>query len=214
MQLDWSLLAAFSLLWLAIVPTPGPNTLLVVHLALTAAARDVALALAGNLLAVAGYALATLFGLSLLLAAAPSVRLGVYLLGGAYLVRAGLALAQAGVRRRRAGAHAALLAPKRRAGTPFGQGVQTALANVQALFFLTSIFASAGILTASPSTQAATVVAIVLLNGTYLALLAWLLQRPGPRAWFARHRPTMEIAFGVLFIAFGARLIGRELAGT
>jgi len=196
-QLDWSLLAAFSLLWLAIVPTPGPNTLLVVHLALTAAARDVALALAGKLLA-----------------AAPSVRLGVYLLGGAYLVRAGLALAQAGVRRRRAGAHAALLAPKRRAGTPFGQGVLTALANVQALFFLTSIFASAGILTASPSTQAATVVAIVLLNGTYLALLAWLLQRPGPRAWFARHRPTMEIAFGVLFIAFGARLIGRELAGT
>jgi threonine/homoserine/homoserine lactone efflux protein len=201
---------AFSLLWLAIVPTPGPNTLLIVHLALTGAARDVALALTGNLLAVAGYALATLFGLSLLLAAIPSLRLGLYLLGGAYLVRAGLTLAQAGVRRRRAdGAH--LLAPENRAGAPFHQGILTALANVQALFFLTSIFASAGILAAGPSTQAAAVAAIVLLNGTYLALLAWLLQRQGPRAWFARYRPRMEIAFGVLFIACGVNLIVREL---
>ena len=52
-----------------------------------------ALALAGNLLAIAFYALATLLGLSLLLAAAPSVRLAIYLLGGAYLVWVGLRLA-------------------------------------------------------------------------------------------------------------------------
>jgi threonine/homoserine/homoserine lactone efflux protein len=212
-QLDWSLLAAFALLWLAIVPTPGPNTLLIVHLALAGALRDVALALAGNLLAVAGYALATLFGLSLLLAAAPSVRLGVYLLGGAYLVRAGLALGWAGRSRLRAGIAGAQLAPQTRSGTPFRQGVLTALANVQALFFLTSIFASAGILTASAATQAAAVASIVLLNGAYLALLACLLQRQGPRAVFARFRPAMEIGFGVLFVAFGLRLIGREVGG-
>ncbi len=212
MQLDWSLLAAFALLWLAIVPTPGPNTLLIVHLALAGALRDVALALAGNLLAVAGYALATLFGLSLLLAAAPSVRLGVYLLGGAYLVRAGLGLAWSGRARLRAGI-ASELAPQTRSGTAFRQGMLTALANVQALFFLTSIFASAGVLTANAATQAAAVACIVLLNGAYLGLLAWLLQRQGPRAVFTRFRPVMEIAFGVLFVAFGLRLIGRELGG-
>ena len=75
MQIDYAVLGAFTLLWLAIVPTPGPNTLLIVHLALTAGWRDVGVALAGNLLAIAFYALATLFGLALLLAAAPSVRL-------------------------------------------------------------------------------------------------------------------------------------------
>ena len=56
------------------------------HLALTAGWRDVAVALAGNLLAIAFYALATLLGLALLLAAAPSIRLGVYVAGGAYLI--------------------------------------------------------------------------------------------------------------------------------
>src|SRR5206468_3332538 len=75
LQLDYSVLGAFALLWLAIVPTPGPNSLLIVHLALTAGWRDVAVALLGNLLAIAFYAIATLVGLALLLAAAPSVRL-------------------------------------------------------------------------------------------------------------------------------------------
>ena len=92
MQLDTSILAAFTLLWVAIVPTPGPNSLLIMRLALTTGWRDVAIALAGNLLAIAFYALATLLGLSLLLAAAPSVRLAIYLLGGAYLVWVGLRL--------------------------------------------------------------------------------------------------------------------------
>ena len=90
MQIDYSVLGAFTLLWLAIVPTPGPNTLLIVHLALTAGWRDVGVALAGNLLAIAFYALATLLGLALLLAAAPSVRLAIYVLGGAYLAWVGV----------------------------------------------------------------------------------------------------------------------------
>jgi len=62
--------------------------LLIVHLALTTGWRDVAVALAGNLLAIVFYALVTLFGLALLLASAPSVRLLIYVLGGACIVRA------------------------------------------------------------------------------------------------------------------------------
>jgi threonine efflux protein len=213
-QLDWSLLEAFALLWLAIVPTPGPNTLLILHLALTAGFRDVALALVGNLLVIACYAISTLLGISLLLAAAPSVRLGVYLLGGAYLMRAGLGLVQAGRLRLRAAVPGdELTAATGCSGAPFRQGALTALANVQALFFLTSIFVSAGILTSSPATKLAAVAIIVLLNGAYLSLLAWLLKRQGPRAVFARFRPLMEIGFGVLFMVFGARLIGHELSG-
>ena len=62
-----------------------------------------ALALAGNLLAIAFYALATLLGLALLLAAAPSVRLGVYVLGGAYLIWVGVRLVRGGLARRQVG---------------------------------------------------------------------------------------------------------------
>jgi threonine/homoserine/homoserine lactone efflux protein len=216
LQLDYSLLGAFALLWLAIVPTPGPNTLLIMHLALTARWRDVAAALAGNLLAIAFYAGATLIGLALLLAAAPSVRLGVYLLGGAYLVWTGLRLVRAGLARRRlrnSGTQPPAAAEPRRTGRPFMQGVLTALANVQALFFLTSIFASVGILAANAATRMASVGIIVAGNGAYLSLLAWLLQREGPRGFYARYRPLMEMGFGVLFVLFGARLVLREIAG-
>jgi threonine/homoserine/homoserine lactone efflux protein len=214
-QLDTAVLAAFTLLWLAIVPTPGPNTLLIVHLALTATWRDVAKALAGNLLAIAFYASATLLGLALLLAAAPSVRLGIYVAGGAYLLWVGVRLVRAGLARRRAGEAEPILAspPSQRAGGPFVQGVLTALANVQALFFLASIFAGVGLLAANAETRLAAVGVIVVANGAYLALLASLLQREGPRGFYARHRGAMEIGFGLLFSAFGARLVLRELAG-
>ena len=54
---------------------------------------------------------------------------------------------------------------------PFLQGILTALSNMQALFFLASIFAGVGILGANAATQLAAVGAIVLGNGGYLALL-------------------------------------------
>ena len=217
MELDYALLFSFTLLWLAIVPTPGPNSLLIVHLALTAGWRDVGVALAGNLLAIAFYALATLLGLALLLAAAPSVRLGVYALGGAYLVWVGGRLVRGGLARQRAGEASAVPISKRTqqegSASTFLQGVLTQLANVQALFFLASIFAGVGLLTADTATQVAAVGIIVLANGAYLTLLAWLMQRQGPRAFYARKRGAMEIGFGLLFLIFGLRLVLREAVG-
>ena len=56
LALDYQVLWAFTLLWLAIVPTPGANSLLIVHLALTRGWREVAIALIGNLIGIAGYA--------------------------------------------------------------------------------------------------------------------------------------------------------------
>jgi threonine efflux protein len=215
LQLDWGLLTAFSLLWLAIVPTPGPNSLLIVHLALTKGWRDVAVALAGNLIAIANYALATLLGLALLLTAAPSVQLGLYLAGGAYLIWVGAHLVRAGVARRAGGGpHAtpASAEPTPSAGT-FVQGMLTQFANVPALFFLASIFAGVGILAASVATKLAAVGVIVLGNGGYLTILAWLMQREAARVFYARNRGLMEIGFGLLFALFGLRLVLRELVG-
>ena len=212
MQIDYAVLGAFTLLWLAIVPTPGPNSLLIVHLSLTASWRDVAAALAGNLLAITIYALGTLLGLSLLLAAVPSVRLAVYLLGGAYLVWSGARLIRAGLVHKRWAAGGALedeLAVP--TPNPFLRGVLTALANVAALFFLASIFAGVGILAANPATQLAALLVIVAGNGLYLTLLAWLLQRERLRTFYARNRGAMQMGFGLLFMAFGLRLVLREL---
>ena len=213
MHIDYAVLGGFTLLWLAIVPTPGPNSLLIVHLALTAPWRAVAIALAGNLFGVTLYALGTLFGLALLLAREPSLRLVVYVLGGAYLVWSGIRLVRGGLVWRRSASAGALADASREVATrnPFLQGVLTALANVAALFFLASIFAGAGILVANPATQLAALGVIVIGNGLYLTLLAWLLQRERPRVFYARNRGAMQLGFGVLFLAFGLRLIVREL---
>ena len=213
MHIDYAVLGGFTLLWLAIVPTPGPNSLLIVHLAVTAPWRAVAIALAGNLFGVTIYALGTLFGLALLLAREPSLRLVVYVLGGAYLVWSGIRLVRVGLVWRRSPSAGVLAEGSREvaARKPFLQGVLTALANVAALFFLASIFAGAGILVANPATQLAALGVIVIGNGLYLSLLAWLLQRERPRAFYARNRGAMQLGFGVLFLAFGLRLIVREL---
>jgi threonine efflux protein len=213
LHIDYAVLGGFTLLWLAIVPTPGPNSLLIVQLALTAPWRDVAIALAGNLFGVTIYALGTLFGLALLLAREPSLRLAVYVLGGAYLVWSGMGLIRAGLVWRRSAPAGVLAVGSREvtARNPFLQGVLTALANVAALFFLASIFAGAGILVANPATQLAALGVIVIGNGLYLSLLAWLLQRERPRAFYARNRGAMLLGFGILFLAFGLRLVLREL---
>src|SRR5262249_57107107 len=114
------------------------NSLLIVQLALTAPWRDVAIALAGNLFGVTIYALGTLFGLALLLAREPSLRLAVYVLGGAYLVWSGMRLIRAGLAWRRS-APAGVLAEGSRGGAardPLVRGVLTALAKGAAVFVL------------------------------------------------------------------------------
>jgi threonine/homoserine/homoserine lactone efflux protein len=82
---------------------------------------------------------------------------------------------------------------------------------VSALFFVASIFASTGVLSASPATGVAAVLGIIIGNGCYLSLLAWLMQRQGPRAFYARNRRVLQIIFGLVFIALGAKLVQRDV---
>jgi threonine efflux protein len=211
--LDQEVLWAFTLLWLAILPTPGANSLLIIQLALSSGWRSVAIALSANLLGIACYALATLLGLAWLLAAAPSVRLAIYALGGLYLAWTGIRLAARGLKRGQKPDGAPSQAVAASAAGTFARGLLTALANVQALFFLASIFASVGVLSASLATRLAAIAVIIIGNGAYLTLLAWLMQKPAARTFYHRYQPRMEVAFGTLFILFGARLLAREWAG-
>ena len=213
MGLDHQVLWAFTLLWLAIVPTPGVNSLLIVHLALTSGWRSVAIALLGNLLGVASYALATLLGLAWLISAAPAVRLAIYGLGGVYLLWVGTRLAQRGLKRVQAAESVRLEVRAASVASTFARGLLTALANVQALFFLASIFASVGVLSANLATGLAAVAIIIIGNGAYLTLLAWLMQKPAARTFYSRYQPSMEMGFGALFILFGVRLVAHEWAG-
>ncbi len=207
--LDFRVLAAFTLLWVAIVPTPGPNVLMITHVALTHGRRQVAMALAGNIAGVGFWALAALFGLVVLLAAVPAAAFAVILGGGAYLAWVGIRM----MRARRA--------PSRedpQGGSPalddrraFALGIGTALSNAQAVFFITSIFAITGVVGANLATGIAAVAILLACNAAYLAFLGWLLQRTAARAFYGRWRSWLERAFGVLFILFSVKLLASAL---
>jgi len=210
LAIDGRTISAFALLWPVIVPTPGPNQLLVSHVALTQGPRQIGLAIAGNLAGVAVWCFSALFGLAVLLAAAPAARLAVSLAGGAYLAWIGVRM----VRGPRGPAGAAA-GPSRALGgrRAVALGFATALSNAQAVLFITSVFAVSGVVGANLATGLAAVAVLLSLNAVYLGGLGWLMQRPAAQAFYARWRRTMERLFGVLFIAFGARLLAGAVGG-
>jgi len=74
-SLDLTVLLAFVMLWAVIVPTPGANSLMVTHVALTRSPAHVELAIAGNMLGNVLLAMSALLGMAALLAAFPWARL-------------------------------------------------------------------------------------------------------------------------------------------
>lgn len=88
----------------------------------------------------------------------------------------------------------------------------TALSNAQAILFITSIYAVAGVLNANIATGFATIIIMLGCNATYLAALGWLFQRAKMRVVYARLRGVLDGTIGALFILFGGRLLWRALA--
>lgn len=212
--IDFGVLGAFTLLWLAIVPTPGANSLMVGHVAMTRSAGDVALAIAGNMAGVVLLASLALFGWAAVLQAFPWLRLAVDVIGAAYLIYFGCRLVGRSMSAGRGappGSHggAAETSDPRRM---LLLGFVTALSNAQAIVFITSIYAVTGILDAGLATGLASIAVMVACNASYLAMLGWLFQRAGVRSLYQRFRPGLEAAMGALFVVFGGRLMLRALA--
>jgi threonine efflux protein len=207
-MLDTTVLATFTLFWLAIVPTPGPNILMVTHVAMTRTARHVALAIAGNMAGIILLASLALLGWAALLQAFPWLRLAVNLLGGAYLIYVGLKLI---------GRARQPVPPIVTGETPaddwktLALGFVTAISNAQAILFITSIYAVTGVLQANLTTGFATVAIMVVLNASYLFLLGWLFRREPVRNAYQRFRRGFEGTVGALFLVFGGRLIWRAV---
>jgi threonine/homoserine/homoserine lactone efflux protein len=212
MILDTTVLLTLTLMWLVIVPTPGANSLLITHLAVTRPAEDVAFALAGNLAGVAMLALLALFGWAALLELFPWLRLAVTIFGALYLVWFGARLVKRSLTPPvTAGAG---IAGESGAGGPRRMvllGLVTALSNAQAVIFITSIFAVSGVLNAGVATGLAAILIMITCNGLYLSLLAWLFQRAAVRSFYQRFRRVLEGTVGALFVIFGGRLLLREL---
>lgn len=206
--LDLPTLLSFTLLWLAIVPTPGANALMVTHVAMTRTGRHVALALLGNMLGIALLASLALLGWAAILEAFPWLRLGVTVFGGFYLMWFGWKLLDRA--RKPTPPLAARSTPADYRKTVL-LGFVTAISNAQAILFITSIYAVTGILHANLATGMTSIVIMILCNATYLGALGWLFQRSAIRTGYQRFRRYLEGVMGGLFVFFGARLVWRAL---
>ncbi|MEI6760005.1 MAG: LysE family transporter [Betaproteobacteria bacterium] len=213
LHLDLSVLTSFTLLWLAVVPSPGPNVLMVTHVALTRRPAHVVFAILGNLAGIALLASLALVGWAAVLTAFPWLRTGVNLFGGLYLMWMGAKL----IRRARSASAVAAPAAGEAGDTPAHYrrtavlGLVTALSNAQAILFITSIFAATGVLTANVATGFASIAIMLSCNGIYLAALGWLFQREKVRSGYARFRGALDASIGTLFVLFGGRLLWRAL---
>jgi threonine efflux protein len=212
LTIDFSVLTNFALLWAVIVPTPGANSLMVTHVALTRGRSHLAYAIAGNMLGIMLLALCALLGMVIVLDAFSWLRFAIHLLGAAYLVYFGARL----IYRSRSCGQDVTPDPSATSGElgwrTLGLGFATALSNAQAIVFITSIFAVAGVLTANVATGLTCIGIMVLFNASYLAILGLLFVRPTPRRIYARFRRAIEGTIGALFIFFGVRLLFKELA--
>jgi threonine efflux protein len=216
LPLDTGVLWTFMLLWLVVVPTPGANTLMVLHVAMTRTPLHVTAAIAGNMLGILVLAGGALLGWAAMLEAFPAMRLVVQILGAAYLVYFGFRLIQ---RSRRSNViplehpvqGPALAAKPGDLRRTLALGFLTALSNAQAIAFITGIYAVTGILQGNVATGLASVAIMVACNATYLGILGWLFQRDAVRRGYARFRRPVEGTVGVLFAVLGGRLLYREM---
>lgn len=226
-SIDTSVLLAFALLWAVIVPTPGANSLMVAHIALSRGRRHMLAAVGGNMIGIALLGGAALLGLALMLETLPWLRRAVTIGGAIYLVYFGLRLIlangtptqpshAAGAGNGDAMASASPEAASREhANEPLsrsvGIGLLTSLSNAQAIIFVSSIFAVSGVLAANLATGLACVATMIVMNASYLLALGSLLLLPAPRRLYLRFIAPIRRLFGVIFAALGLRLIWREL---
>jgi threonine/homoserine/homoserine lactone efflux protein len=185
-------LAAFLVVAVVVIVTPGPDTALTIRNTLTRSRRGGILTAAGVAAGQATWTAATSVGLAALLVASEPVFRGVRYAGAAYLVVLGLQALRGG--RGAAGA---------RTGTPFRQGLLSNLTNPKMIAFFPALLPQ----------FATTFAGLLALGLLFSALtLAWLtayavvVAKTGDLLRRTRVRRLLEAATGVVLVGLGVRL--------
>jgi threonine/homoserine/homoserine lactone efflux protein len=175
--------------------SPGPATAMVIHSAARGGRRPAATAMAGNAAGLAAWAVASMLGVSALVAASATAYTALKLMGAVVLVWLGVQALR----------RTAAAAPAVRAAHPFRRGVITALANPKVGVFYVALlpqFVPHG----SPllATTLLLAAAQIALSCAWYLLLATAVSRA--RAAFVRGARRLEAIGGAAMIGFGIKL--------
>lgn len=219
MPLDPQLYGTFLVVALAAILSPGPDTLLIIRAALSGGNGHGFVALIGVQIGLLGHLAAAVFGLSLLLLAAPLALKGVALAGALYLCWLGYRNIRAATGRNVMGESG--ISPVATAGSGIGGGavcrdaILTNLLNPKVILLFIAVmpgFVAPG--PASIPVQLAFLGAsIILLNIIWQSAL--VLAAGQARRWLTQPRVQRGIALisGLVFIAFAALLVAEFVAG-
>ncbi len=180
--------------------TPGPNTVLVAHLAAGRSTREALMAVAGITLATFVWVTLSLAGVGLLLREAGEIYALLRFAGACWLVWAGLRMLRSATWK-----HAGTSATGDPAA-PFRAGLVTTLSNPKSGVFWTSVFVVA-MPPHAPAALFAAATALVLVQTTlWYGFVALTLSAAPARRVYARSARWLEGLAGAVMVGFGLRL--------
>lgn len=185
--------------------TPGPNTVLVGHLA-AARSRGAGLeAAAGVAAATFVWVVVALAGAGLAMREAGGLYHGLRLAGALYLLVTGWRMIRAGLRppAAAAGGPARLAAT---GGRPFARGLVTTLTNPKSAVFWTSVFMVVMPPSAGVGLHAAAVALVTAQSALWYGLIAVTFSTAVVRAGYARATRVLDIVAGLVMAGLGLRL--------
>lgn len=179
---------------------PGPATALVVRAAALHGRREALLTVAGNSTGILGWALASVLGISALVAASETAFFALKAVGAVVLV-------YLGVQALRGGKAALEERPRRLAASPYMQGVVTSGANPKlAVFFIALLpqFVPAGA-PVLPWTLAMALI-LICVDILYFSALAWVVARARHAVMGSSVARRIEQLTGAVMVGLGLRV--------
>ena len=196
-------LLSVAAIWGIAVLSPGPNSLILAHTALSQGRSATVRIIAGLLTATTMWVAFGLFGMTALVTAAPGALTAMKIVGGGYLVFLGARLLWHARRRHAATPNPTDAPPLRR---PFRAGLITNATNPKTAAFMASIFVAAFPTDPAPWLGAAALAIIVCLSTMWYIAMVVVFGLPRMSRAYRRMRVWIDRAAGAVFVGFGARL--------
>jgi RhtB (resistance to homoserine/threonine) family protein len=191
--------------YLLAVMSPGPNTFIVMRLALERSRRAGLGAVLGIALGNAGWLGLVAGGLGLLLEQFPAVFEALRVVGGGYLLYLGLRIFLP--RNSSKKPHHTSPSSSVEEEQPFRSGLLASLTNPNTLPFYLSILAPALAPSLATWVRAVAATGILVLAIGWYSFVAWLASHPRARAAYARRERMLNMAMGAMMMLYGLRVL-------